>query len=117
MRELIRVGAFQRSVLIVVTPTGTGWVDPASVSSVEYLHRGNIATVAVQYSYLPSYLALLTQQLGADFFQATEAAPPGFGHAYAPADYIDAWRALTEPTGWSDDDLRRLRLLFAGYQR
>src|SRR5262245_12378973 len=61
LRELIRVGAFQRSVLIVVTPTGTGWVDRASIGPVEYLHRGNIATVAVQYSYLPSKLALIAQ--------------------------------------------------------
>jgi uncharacterized membrane protein len=44
----------------LVTPTGTGWVDPASQNPVEYLHRGDIATVAVQYSYLNSPLALLT---------------------------------------------------------
>jgi hypothetical protein len=29
LEELKRVGGFERSVLIVVTPTGTGWVDPA----------------------------------------------------------------------------------------
>jgi len=66
------------------------------------------------------YPVVTMVQLGADFFQATEAAPPGFGHDYAPAHYIDAWRALTEPTGWTDDDLRRLKLLFAEdpeYQR
>jgi len=56
-------------------------------------------------------------QLGADFFQGTGAAPPGYGHDYAPADYIDAWRALTEPAGWTDDDSRRLKLVFAGHQR
>jgi len=42
LRELIRVGAFQRSVLIVVTPTGTGWVDPASVSPAEYPTAGTL---------------------------------------------------------------------------
>lgn len=61
LRELIRVGGFERPVLLLVTPTGTGWVDPAALNTVEYLHRGNIATVAAQYSYLNSPLALLTE--------------------------------------------------------
>jgi uncharacterized membrane protein len=59
--ELKRAGGFDRSVLLLVTPTGTGWVDPAGQGPVEYLHRGDIATVAVQYSYLNSPLALMTQ--------------------------------------------------------
>ena len=60
LRELLRVGGFDRSVLLLVTPTGTGWVDPAALTPVEYLHRGDIASVAMQYSYLPSVLALPT---------------------------------------------------------
>ncbi|MBO0738427.1 MAG: alpha/beta-hydrolase family protein, partial [Alphaproteobacteria bacterium] len=59
LEELKRVGGFQRSVLIVVTPTGTGWVDPAALDSVEYLHDGDVASVALQYSYLASWLYLL----------------------------------------------------------
>jgi uncharacterized membrane protein len=278
VRELVRVGGFERSVLIVVTPTGTGWIDPASLDPVEYLHRGNIATVAAQYSYLPSVLSLITEgsrgaemaralfeevygywtqlpptkrpklylhgvslgalnsdlsfdlfdvlrdpfqgvlwagppfrsrtwkrvtasrdpnspawlpkfrdgsvvrfanqqgglevgtspwgplriaylqygsdpvtffspdyffhdpdwlraprapdvspemrwypvvtmvQLAADFMQGTEAAPIGYGHDFAPADYIDAWLALTAPPGWTDEDTRRLKSLFAAYR-
>jgi uncharacterized membrane protein len=61
VEELSRVGAFERSVLVLVTPTGTGWVDPAAISSLEYLHRGDVASVAVQYSYLPSWLSLLVE--------------------------------------------------------
>ena len=61
LEELIRVGGFKRSVLLLVTPTGTGWVDPAAQDTVEYLHRGDIATVVVQYSYLNSPLALMTE--------------------------------------------------------
>lgn len=38
LEELKRVGGFDRSVLIVITPTGTGWVDPAALDSVEFLH-------------------------------------------------------------------------------
>ncbi|CAM5648080.1 alpha/beta-hydrolase family protein [Mycolicibacterium aubagnense] len=59
--ELVRVGGFERSALIVITPTGTGWVDPAGIDPVEYLHHGDIASVAIQYSYLPSWLSLLVE--------------------------------------------------------
>jgi len=272
LSELIRVGGFERPILLLVTPTGTGWIDPAALDTVEYLHRGNIATVAAQYSYLNSPLSLLTEasyglemsralfnriygywrnlppetrprlylhglslgalnsdqsfnvydiiddpfhgalwsgppfravswrkmtaqrdpgtpawlpqfrggkvvrfmnqhglpdsqaawgafriiflQYGSDpitFFDPTYAwrepdwlraprahdvtpdlrwfpvvtmlqlaadmmigtAPPGFGHIYAPSDYIDAWYALTEPGGWSPADLQRLKDEFA----
>ena len=61
LAELKRVGGFERSVLLLVTPTGTGWVDAAGQDTVEYLLRGDVATVAVQYSYLNSPLALVTQ--------------------------------------------------------
>ncbi|WP_240901376.1 alpha/beta-hydrolase family protein [Thioalkalivibrio sp. XN279] len=61
LEELIRAGGFERSVLLLATPTGTGWIDPAGQGPVEYLFRGDIATVAVQYSYLNSPLALLTE--------------------------------------------------------
>ena len=56
--EMIRVGAFDRSVLIVATPTGTGWLDPSGVDSLEFLHAGDVATVAMQYSYLASWMSL-----------------------------------------------------------
>lgn len=61
LQELIRTGAFRRKYLVIATPTGTGWVDPAGITPLEYLSRGNIATVAVQYSYLPSWLSLLVE--------------------------------------------------------
>jgi uncharacterized membrane protein len=40
-------------------------------------------------------------------------APPGFGHEYAATDYIDAWLTLTEPEGWSESEIKRLRRLLA----
>ncbi|MCX2782294.1 alpha/beta-hydrolase family protein [Microbulbifer thermotolerans] len=61
LQELKRVGAFERSLLLLITPTGTGWVDPGAINSVEFLHRGDIASVAAQYSYLPSPIALMTE--------------------------------------------------------
>ena len=71
LEELKRVGGFQRSRLIVVTPTGTGWIDPAAIEPIEYLSDGDVASVAVQYSYLSSPLSLLAQpEYGADAAQA-----------------------------------------------
>jgi uncharacterized membrane protein len=71
LEELKRVGGFERSVLIIVTPTGTGWIDPAAMDSVEYLHNGDVASVALQYSYLTSWLSLLVEPgYGADAARA-----------------------------------------------
>lgn len=61
LEEMKRVGAFERSALVVVTPTGTGWIDPAAMDSLEYLKHGDVASVAMQYSYLNSPLSLLVQ--------------------------------------------------------
>ncbi len=61
LEELERVDAFSRSVLVVATPTGTGWIDPDAINTLEYLHGGDVATVAVQYSYLPSWLSLMAE--------------------------------------------------------
>lgn len=61
LAELKRQGAFDRAVLIVASPTGTGWMDPGSHDPVEFVHGGDIATVAAQYSYLQSPLALILE--------------------------------------------------------
>ncbi len=60
-RTLMQEGAFDRQVLLITTPTGSGWVDPPAVAALEYLTQGDVATVAVQYSYLPSWLSLLSE--------------------------------------------------------
>jgi uncharacterized membrane protein len=57
--ELERTGAFDREVLVAVTPTGTGWVDPDAARSLEYLYGGDTAIVSVQYSFLPSWIAFI----------------------------------------------------------
>ena len=51
--------------LVVVTTTGTGWVDPAASDSLEYEFNGDTAMVAMQYSYLPSWLSFLVDQVKA----------------------------------------------------
>ncbi|MGY1606733.1 MULTISPECIES: alpha/beta hydrolase [unclassified Geodermatophilus] len=62
VRELERAGGLDRAVLVVVTTTGTGWVDPAASAALEYEFNGDTAMVAVQYSYLPSWLSFLVDQ-------------------------------------------------------
>ena len=65
VRDLERAGGFDRSVIVVVTTTGTGWVDPAASNSLEYEWNGDTAMVAMQYSYLPSWMSFLVDQVKA----------------------------------------------------
>lgn len=60
LEELKRVGGFQRSALVVMVPVGTGWMDPGGQDSLEFILGGDVATVAVQYSYLKGALSVLT---------------------------------------------------------
>ena len=62
VHDLERAGGFQRKNLLVVTTTGSGWVDPALVDTFEYLTGGDSAIVAMQYSYLPSWISYLVDQ-------------------------------------------------------
>lgn len=72
LAEAIRTGAFERETMVITTPTGTGWMDPAAMVPLEVLTGGNVATIAVQYSYLPSWLALLTvPEYGVETARAT----------------------------------------------
>jgi uncharacterized membrane protein len=78
-----------------VTTTGSGWVDPALVDTFEYLSGGDAATVALQYSYLPSWISYLVDQS-----KAKEAGRALFDAVYG------AWAQLPQD--------QRPRLLVAG---
>lgn len=58
LAELRRTKAYDREFLIVISPTGTGYVNYIFSESVEYLTRGNCAMVTIQYSKRPSPLSL-----------------------------------------------------------
>lgn len=62
VRELERTGAFAREVLCVITTTGEGWIDPSAVGPLEYMYNGDSALVALQYSYLPSWMSFLVDR-------------------------------------------------------
>ena len=59
VRELDRTGGFRRAAVLISVPTGSGWVNPAAASALEYLYGGDIATVVVQYAAAPSWVAYL----------------------------------------------------------
>ncbi len=67
--EMERLGAFDRSHLLLFSPTGTGWVDQAVVSAAELFTRGDMATACVQYGRSPSFLAVQTVALGRSQFR------------------------------------------------
>jgi uncharacterized membrane protein len=53
-----RTGAFDRSLIMLVSPTGTGYVNYVAMAAVQYLTLGDVATVTLQYSKRPSPLSL-----------------------------------------------------------
>jgi uncharacterized membrane protein len=78
VRELERAGGFDRKVLVVWVPTGTGWMIPKAATALEQLYRGDTAIVAIQYSFLPSLLAVfldagLENEAGITLFRAVRA--------------------------------------------
>ncbi|MER7501781.1 alpha/beta-hydrolase family protein [Nonomuraea pusilla] len=86
VKELERAGAFERPVLAVLGTTGTGWVDQHIADALEYMYNGASAMVAVQYSYLPSWVSFLVDRekaaaTGRALFEAVRARwallPPG----------------------------------------
>jgi uncharacterized membrane protein len=62
VREMDRTGAFDRAVIAVITPTGTGWVDANVTDALEYMYNGDTALVSMQYSYLPSWISFLVDR-------------------------------------------------------
>jgi uncharacterized membrane protein len=69
LAELARTGAFDRSCLLLVSPTGTGWVDHTLIETAEFLARGDIATCCVQYGRYPSFLSVQKVALGRSQFR------------------------------------------------
>ena len=58
LTEMERTGAFDRSLLVLVSPTGLGYVNYVALAAAQYLSRGDIASVTMQYSRRPSPLSL-----------------------------------------------------------
>lgn len=64
LEEMDRLGAFDRKYLLLVSPTGTGWVNHTVTETAEILTRGDVATVCIQYGKAPSFLEIHGVSLG-----------------------------------------------------
>ena len=92
LSEMERTGAFSRSLIIVASPTGTGYVNYVAIESAEYFTRGDCATVTVQYSKRPSPVSLDRVWLGRKQFRMLLSAirrrlykmPPDHSAAFRP---------------------------------
>lgn len=60
LAEMDRTRAWDRRAVLVLTSTSTGFVNEWAAESFEYLLGGDTAIVTMQYSTLPSALALIT---------------------------------------------------------
>jgi uncharacterized membrane protein len=69
LEELDRTGAYDRGHLLLISPTGTGWVDQTLIETAELLTRGDIATAAIQYGRYPSFLSIQKLTLGRGQFR------------------------------------------------
>jgi len=58
VEDLHRTGAFDRSMLMIGSPAGTGYFNYIPVEAAEYFTRGDMASVAIQYGALPSMLSM-----------------------------------------------------------
>ncbi|MEP9393121.1 alpha/beta-hydrolase family protein [Gordonia sp. VNK1] len=76
--ELVRAGGLDRAVIAIGSATGSGWLNKATIDSLEYMYNGDVATVSMQYSYLPSWISFLVdkeraRQAGSALFEAVDA--------------------------------------------
>jgi uncharacterized membrane protein len=58
------MGAYDRSTLCIYVPTGSGYINYVAAETLEYLTRGDVASVCVQYSKRPSFMSLDKVALG-----------------------------------------------------
>ena len=58
LAELDRTAAWDRSLLMLVSPTGTGYVNYCAIAAAQYFTRGDMASVTLQDSKRPSPLSL-----------------------------------------------------------
>ncbi len=114
LAELDRSGAWDREYLAIIAVTGTGWVDPDAINSLEIVTGGALASVAVQYTAVPSWIGFVldpqtTQDQNANtinaILQAWRAKPADqrpelilFGESLGAFGSQSAWPAGSSPS-------------------
>lgn len=66
MDELVRTGAFDRKVLCLASPTGSGYINYVFAEALEYMTLGDCAIATMQYSMLPSSMSLTRTSLAVE---------------------------------------------------
>ena len=122
--DLERAGGFDRKYLLVAGTTGTGWVNPGAIDTFEYETAGDSASVAIQYSYLPSWISFLVDQsrareAGRALFDAVYekwSALPAAGRPklYVFGESLGSFAAEAAFSGEADMANRTDGILFAG---
>jgi hypothetical protein len=69
--ELERLGGLERRRVVVYSPAGTGLVNPVPPETEEYMMRGDVASLVVQYSQKRSVRARKDLQLASESFRLT----------------------------------------------
>ncbi|MBU6245610.1 MAG: alpha/beta-hydrolase family protein [Actinomycetales bacterium] len=78
MDELVRTRAFERRVLCLASPTGSGYINYVLAESLEYLTLGDCAIATMQYSMLPSSMSLTRTGLAIEQNRALMHAVTGY---------------------------------------
>lgn len=55
--DLVRAGGLERSAIIAYTTSTNGLVDPVAATAAEFLLGGDVASVSMQYTVLPSFVS------------------------------------------------------------
>lgn len=79
VQDLKRAGGLNRKAVIVYTPSTNGLVDPTAAAAAEYAMNGDVSSVSMQYTVLPSFLSIMLSQStsldsGTILFQTVRAA-------------------------------------------
>lgn len=115
LAELERLGAFERSRILVACTTGAGFVHPVPVESEEYYCGGDLATVALQYGNQRSYRSLKAVPAGIEAYRllletiATRARAP---ELVLYGESLGAWIGAGALAG--PGDVRPARVLLVG---
>ncbi|MFI5779276.1 alpha/beta-hydrolase family protein [Nocardia sp. NPDC051570] len=66
LRELERSGGLNRSNLVMVVPTGSGWIDANAAAGLDQRFGGDVALVGLQYSEAPSWATFVFGRTAAE---------------------------------------------------
>lgn len=118
LRELERSGGLQRSNLVVMVPTGSGWIDEHAVTGLARRFDGDVAMVAVQYAAAPSWVGYLFGRRAAErsqraLFTALERRLSGLKHPPHLYIYGQSLGATAGSAVFTDDADQRHRVCAA----